>query len=149
MWPDTGFAPPRGSFERPVDIPVHGPLVTPTLNVTVACEWTPYIRGALQQLLLQEWAFQLIDQFPECGGTPPPFSCPFDFQTLTGGADGYVHVPQAPFVPDIGIYTPLLGWVSNASQAAGNEQQGVDIHKVFGGPVVINNAEMIYNTHQG
>lgn len=97
MYPDTGYAGPRGSFLRPVPIPTHGPNDGGTQPCQVSCDWLPYVRGALYQLLLQstwatddpaellqvqEWVFDLIDQFGEgdCS-TGPAFACPFDFTT--------------------------------------------------------------------
>jgi len=76
MWPDEPYALGRGSFLRPVPPPLGEVDASPTKTVAVACEWLPYIRGSLMQLLLQaswdtndpaqlllaqERAFQLID----------------------------------------------------------------------------------------
>lgn len=145
-------------------VPTHGPQVAPLAAVSFACEWLPYVRGALMQLLLQatwdtsdpvllyqaqQWAFDLIAGFSECGGVPPAFSCPFDFQTLLDGDGGFVQVSQAPFVPDIGLYVPLAGWRAQFATAAGNQETGVDIHKVYGAAVVVDNVEMVYNLSQG
>lgn len=91
MWPDSEYAAPRGSFEIPVAPPSGDPAAAPSKTVIVACEWLPYIRGALMQLLLQAtWsgpgsdlaqqrAFNLIDLFSECPASVIPFSCPYDW----------------------------------------------------------------------
>ena len=101
MWPDSLFAVPRGSFGIPVLPPSGEPDASPTKTVSVSCEWLPYIRGALQQLLLQStWntsdpavlliaqarAANLIALFDECSGSPYPFACPFPF---AGGENGW------------------------------------------------------------
>lgn len=100
MWPDSPFASPRGSFQRPVLPPGAAPDVAPTKTVTVACAWLPFIRGALQQLLLeatwqptttpgllqvQEWVFQLIDIFDECPTGDLPLACNYGFAESDGG----------------------------------------------------------------
>lgn len=167
MWPDSPFARGRGSFLRPVPTPVHGVDVAPFLSVSVPCEWLPYIRGALQQLLLQAtWdtsdpdvlrflqgnAFNLIDLFQECG-SPPPFSCPYDAQALGGDDGGYVQVVEGspPWSGNVGSWEPLGGWVGTCADRStdGAHMCGVDIHKVFGAPVSIDQIEMVYNLRKG
>jgi hypothetical protein len=66
----------------------------------VACEWLPFIRGALQQLLLQstwkdvasptllqtqEWVFSLIDLFDECPASDLPLACNYGLDESDGG----------------------------------------------------------------
>jgi hypothetical protein len=100
VWPDQPYAAARGSFERPVPLPLTEPTDSPKLTVQVNCSWLPYIRGALQQLLLQAtWStddpaalllaqqrvFNLIDLFGECSGGGFAFACPYDF-ALHGAA---------------------------------------------------------------
>ncbi len=123
MYPDSLYANARGSFERPVPPPVSGPSDSPTSSITINCEWLPYIRGALQQLLLQStWqdvfpgldltqqrVFDLIDLFQECSTPLPPFICPFDFTTSGDGlpfeevAYGDLVGPWASFVTTVGF----------------------------------------------
>lgn len=99
MWPDSPFAQPRSSFERPVLAPTSGPDSSPTRTITLSCAWQVWIRGALQQLLLQstwsgltaaelyqvqQWVFQLIDMFDECESVELPFACDYKFTDSTG-----------------------------------------------------------------
>lgn len=103
MFTDARYAPSVGSFRRPVPLITDEPDATPTVSVSIACSWLPYIRGSLQQLLLEAtWAtddpaalliqqqrvFKLIDLFQECSTTVLPFACPFDFST--GGNGGVI-----------------------------------------------------------
>lgn len=99
MYPDVDYASSRGSFERPVVPPTSDPTDSPTISVPINCQWLPYIRGALQQLLLQatwstdsaglllaqERVFKLIDLFQECSPAVLPFACPYDFSVGDGG----------------------------------------------------------------
>lgn len=95
MLPDSGYAHAVGSFPNPLPLPVQDPDASPNKSFTIACSWLPYVRGALQQLLLQStWdtddpvllnlvqsrAFSLIAMLEECTGSPVfPFACPYDF----------------------------------------------------------------------
>lgn len=99
MWPDADYAPSRGSFLRPVPPPSQEPGASPTKTVEVNCQWLPYIRGALMQLLLQAtWVstdadlsltqgrvWNLIDLFAECDSAFLPIACPYPFE---GGDQG-------------------------------------------------------------
>jgi len=101
MWSDSPFASPRGSFQRPVLPPNIEPDAGPTKSVIVSCAWLPFIRGALQQLLLQstwdsnvtdllttqERVFKLIDFFDECSGGLA-LACYDDF--ANGSQNGWV-----------------------------------------------------------
>lgn len=53
MWPETIFAVPRPSFPNPVRRPITDPSVGPFTRVDIPCEWLPWIRGALFQLVQQ------------------------------------------------------------------------------------------------
>jgi len=142
--PDSPFAVPKGSFPDPLPLPTEDPDASPGLTVTVACSWLPYVRGALQQLLLQStWktsdpdqlllaqqrAFNLIDLFQECSTAVLPFACPYDFTLADGGfynRTGYTP----PYTDDqIGVWATLTGWVGQYTTAPGINRSiaGVDI----------------------
>lgn len=53
MYPDSPFARPIGSFQRPVPLVVVDPDDAPDWSVCFRKEWLPYVIGSLQQLLLQ------------------------------------------------------------------------------------------------
>jgi hypothetical protein len=53
MFPDSPFATPRGSFERPVPLVLVDPCDDPSITVKIHRAWVPYVLGALQQLVLQ------------------------------------------------------------------------------------------------
>ena len=166
MYPDEAFAEGRGSFLRPVPQPLGEPTDTPALTLSISCEYLPYIRGALQQLLLQAtWAtndpdelrttqgrmFNLITLFHECV-TPIAFSCPYDFQAIGSDEHGWIHVDQTPYVPNaLGVFVPLAGWFHTSSfyAAGGTWLSGVDIHLIPGSIFTVDKVEMIYNVHKG
>lgn len=102
MFPDSDFAAPTSSFNHPVPPPLVEPDSSPSVTVTFACAWLPYVRGALQQLLLQTtWdtadetvlnmtqgqAFNLICLFTECSGGIP-ITCSYNWQ-FDGNEDGW------------------------------------------------------------
>lgn len=53
QFPRSPFAVPTSSFNAPVQPPRSDPDTGPQATIRVSCEWLPYIRGALTQLLLQ------------------------------------------------------------------------------------------------
>lgn len=95
MFPDQEYAPARGSFQHPVLPPSTDPRDSPTKSVEINCQWLPYIRGALQQLVLQAtWvptdvgftdiqmrAMTLISLFDECDESILPIACPYDWES--------------------------------------------------------------------
>jgi len=113
VWPDQPYAPPRGSFLRPVPLPTVDPDASPTCTVSINQQWIPFVIGALQQLLLQAtWktddpaalllvqqrAFNLLDLFT-CGSGELPFLCvgdfigsdqPFQTWTVDSGCGSYL-----------------------------------------------------------
>lgn len=107
MWPDQEYAPSRGSFTTPVLPPSTDPRDSPTKTVEVNCQWLPYIRGALMQLVLQAtWiptdvgftdiqmrAMTLIDLFKECDTSVLPIACPYPF--FGGDTGGWDRVQYA------------------------------------------------------
>lgn len=121
MFPDEEFAPSVGSFPSPVAPPTVDPDASPGKTVTIACQWLPFVRGALQQLLLQAtWdtdaaglalvqgrVFNLIDLFQECSSNEYPFACPADF-TYAQGLPDWSALTQCgiPFAN----WIPTLGW---------------------------------------
>jgi hypothetical protein len=148
LWPDQPYAPARGSFERPVLPPLVDPDTAPTLTVAVNCEWLPFIRGALMQLLLQAtWTvsdpaeltltqarvFSLIDLFQECGSSVVPFACPYDFTAGTGGWSLFPN--SSGYVPSTrGVNVPFAGWQSTHEDYAsglGYCSAGIAINKTF------------------
>lgn len=119
MWPDSSFAPPRGSFQTPVLQPSSKPTDEPTKTISINCQWLPYIRGALMQLVLQAtWvptdagvtdvqmrAMTLISMFTECGESVLPIACPYDFFSA-GSELGWSPFPGSDFChPCYGVWT--------------------------------------------
>jgi hypothetical protein len=164
MYPDSLYAQGRGSFLRPVPIPAHGPLTPPTKTVVVSCEWLPYIRGALQQLLLQStWntnnpAFltdiqgnvaNLIDLFSECSTSDLPFTCDYDYLVSQGSWGNVSHPDYSP--SEFGEYVAGGGWFAteNQSIALGSWLTSIDIIKTFSPPVAVNHLKAQYDLAKG
>lgn len=165
MWPDEPYAPPRGSFNRPVPVPSQDPGDTPSLTVSVACSWLPYIRGALQQLLLQatwdtddpaqllltqERAFALIDIFKECNASDLPFSCPYDFES--SGGDWSDRASQSGDAPPASAFWdfPVGAWIETCHPAGGGVQAlAVDIVRIFPSPVHLTSVAFNYFLSKG
>src|SRR5919108_180686 len=163
MWPDQLYASSRGSFFKPVKPPSADPDVAPLLTVSVACEWLPYIRGSLYQLLLQAtWdtdqaglelvqsrVFNLIDLFVECAAADLPFSCPYDFTVSDGG---FVLADQGPgYTPTTeGIYVPGTGWQSAAQTwPDSSTHYNVDIVKSFSISATVNSVSVDFDWSPG
>ena len=53
MFPNSAYAVPTGSFNVPIAPPTTDPDTSPYTDIRVSCEWLPFIRACLQQLLLQ------------------------------------------------------------------------------------------------
>lgn len=147
MYPDEPFAEGRGSFLRPVPPWTKDPGATPSKTVTIPCQYLPYVRGALQQLLLQStWqtddpallllsqqrAFGLIALFTECDEADVPFACPYDFVEADGhGWTNRDFTPYSP--PDLGALSLGFGWVNTCINDAGDAiwLNGISIEQTF------------------
>lgn len=164
MFPDGPFQTPRGSFQTPVIPPGMDPDASPTLTVSINCAWLPYIRGALQQLLLQStWdaltpadllltqqrAWSLIAMFEECTGSLP-FACPYDFAFSDGG---WVPVHDTDLTPpDEGIYLPLGGWTAvNCTSASfsGLTLTRLLIELSFPTPIQVTGIDVLFDYTKG
>jgi len=157
MWPDSPFAPSRGSFVRPVPLPTTEPGDSPTFSLSINCQWLPFIRGGLQQLLLQEtWAtndpaallqvqqrvFNLIDLFGECSSLTIPFACSGDLRTNAS--------PYGTFATGFcGHWTPLIGYDSDECNSGSNTYQGIGIDLTFSTPVVLSSVSIHYDLFMG
>jgi len=160
MWPDSPFAEARGSFVVPVEPPTVEPTTGPTETITVSCAWLPFIRGALKQLLLQtSWAtdvvdldttqgrvFNLIDLFQECGGTPFPAACPFDFRGIDG--QGWVN-PTSYYANSgpVGHFVPLVGFVGDSGYQTGSPDYWMQciVKKTYSAPFDVHEVTVIYD----
>jgi len=116
---DTGSKVLYPSFNSPLPLPAQDPDGEPTISVTVACSWLPYIRGALYQLT-QQWSWPqdsaaelalaqaraqtLIAMFEECDDTIPPIACGYNFTVSNAGWEAIS--PYTSFG-----YNPGFGWV--------------------------------------
>jgi len=110
--------------------------------VTVSCQWLPYIRGALYQLLLQyTWtqddpalvalaqqrANSLISFFDECSSADIPFAC---FEDFILSAGPWTNENVSPYSPAFfGVQSLGAGWVSTdaCASAFGDCKRGVFI----------------------
>lgn len=154
MFPDSLFAAPRGSFGSPVLPPTVDPDASPTISVTIACQWLPYIRGALQQLLLQStWdtdasglelvqarVFNLIDLFQECDESVLPFSCPGDL-TVSSSPYGSWAIGCS------GHYSGGIGYDSDVAMCGSSWYNGVDITITLPNAINLSNVSMVYSIH--
>jgi len=160
MWPDQPYAEARGSFLRPVPMPTVDPNASPTKTVSVSCQYLPYIRGALQQLLLQstwkegtgdllltqERVFNLIDLFTECSSSDLPFFCSGDARSSAS--------PFAVWTLDTPPYSGV--WVSGAGYQAtcgvgsdGNSYCGIRLKVQLDQAVDISDVQLLYDYNEG
>ncbi len=164
MWPDNLYAPSRGSFVRPVPVPTTEPGDAPTIAVSINCYWLAYIRGALQQLLLQAtWstddpavhllaqqrAATLIAMFEECTGILP-FSCAYDF-TLSQYAWVFTD-PGPDWTPrQFGIYVPSVGFSATSPASASFPTYGFTVLAVelTFAPRTITEVQFVYDLAKG
>lgn len=165
MFPDREYASPRGSYGRPVPVPTSDPDASPTFTLSVNCAWLAYIRGALQQLLLQAtWdtddpatlllaqqrAATLIAMFEECPGVPAPFACDYDLRTSD---QGFVNYPRPSLSPAaLGVYIGGSGWNATTSTEVAhpaNFEQGVQIFLTLPYPVSCGIVSMNYDFFKG
>jgi len=162
VYPPSPYAKPRGSFETPVSPPGNSPTDDPKLTLSINCEWLPFIRGALKQLLLEStWnlagselslgqvqgaVFDLIDLFVECEHGEIPFTCEGDFRfdeqpfgVWTFGTPAY-H----------GVYVPGAGYQSNCGVGGdGNSYCGIVITCQLDAAVNIDNIQILYDYSPG
>lgn len=164
MWPDEPFAEGRGSFLRPVPMPQFDPNVEPLVTVSFSCEWLPYVRGALMQLLLQAtWqegtgdltqtqqrVFDLIDLMGDCDSGLTPFNCFADFLS---GPGGFGTITDSwPFGGAIGEYVSLAGWqgtVGGAPPTSVVVYDGVTLDVVLDAPAKITDVIIGYDMRVG
>jgi hypothetical protein len=161
MYPDSPFAVPKGSFGSPVPVPDFDPDQYPTIAISINCQWLAYIRGALQQLLLQTtWktddpavlalaqqrAFDLIAMFVECG-SGVPYACHYDFFSSD---EGWVNDPVPVFSPhDSGVYVGGSGWEgTDCNYIAGIIIKGIQIRKTFAA-TTLTHIEFTYDLFKG
>jgi len=164
MYPDSLYATSRGSFLRPVPLPQNDPDVPPTVSVSLACEWLPVVRGALQQLLLQStWktddpaellkvqgqVSNLIDLFQECDPSTLPFACDYDY--LSSEASwGLLH--DSNVSPDFyGEYIAGAGWFATDTHYSvpNIELRGCYIQKTFSPSISVTKIGMTYDVSNG
>jgi len=143
-----------------VEPPQVDPDATPTISVTVSCAWLPYIRGSLQQLLLQTtWkvdnpadlllaqqrAFNLIDLFQECSEGLEPFACGGDLRDNSAPFGAWSIGPCT----GLGAYVPLAGYQSQIADCGGVHYNGVNVHIAFSKPVTISDLIVTYDMNKG
>lgn len=161
MWPDSPFAVPIGSFRGPVVPPDVDPDASPTLSVSLNCAWLPYIRGALQQLVLQTtWqaegaaldlvqarAMTLIGMFQECDAALP-FSCPFDFTT---GDNGFgVRIASGYTPATLGFYVAASGFQNSHQIFSDGSHWGyVSIVKLFDPAIMVSHIDFTFDLTKG
>jgi len=162
MFPDEPFAEGRGSFLRPVPMPTVDPGAAPTQSVEVSCQWLPYIRGALMQLLLQaSWVegsgdldqtqgrvFNLIDLFTECSSSEPPFSCLADFRT-SASPFGTITIFWCPASDAIGEYGGLTGYQGTVGHAGADIYNGVTLDIVLDVAVHVTDVIIGFDVQKG
>lgn len=151
MRPDTGPFLTLSPFRTPVPLPVQDPDGEPSVSVTVACSWLPYIRGALMALtmqdtfprtsdadtlLAQQRAMSLIALFVECEAPIPPIACPYDFGSSDGG---WTLVPSFPQ----GSYSPGVGWIGQ--DFGGHNRYAGYIQHLLTTPNTITHIQFVYD----
>jgi len=166
MWLDNPFAPARGSFIIPVEPPLSDPTVGPFLSVDIPCAYLPFVRGALQQLILQaSWKVDvvpllttqqrmmtLISLLVECGAGPGiPISCGYGFGPAN--PEGWDVVPSfGDLVPPCGAFTGLGGLFEalSCSEPGGADYWNfLGIFKNFGASAHFTELQFVYNLALG
>lgn len=144
MFPNSPYAHPVGSFRVPVDPPTTEPDGSPLVTVRINSSWLPYIRGALQQLLLQstwnadETALELVQERVyrlfrafdiELGDMCDclEFTNNVWTRSVPNGSGGFTSVPIDPRVD--GTVTPP--WVTPPVGQTGNCLSGANNAKTF------------------
>jgi len=164
VFPDSAYAEATGTFKRPVLPPGVDPNASPTKTVSISCTWLPYIRGALQQLLLQStWdaadeadliltqdrAMTLISMLTECSSVELPFACPFDFST---GQDGWDLMSNLcpPWGRVGGAYDAINHWWTFSDDALGGGCLiSCDIGFNFASPARLTHVDVTYDMQTG
>jgi len=159
LYRDEPWAPARGSFGTPVLPPTVDPDASPTKAFTISCQWLPFIRGALLQLVLQAtWktddpavrllaqqrAMLLIAMFDECTSLQVPFAC-----------EGDVRLNQNPYgtfgVGAEGQWVMGSGYGSTCCtlNISNHHYAALILHINFTNPVTISNVHLEYDYAQG
>lgn len=163
MFPDSEFAVPTSSFNSPVLPPTVEPGDSPNKTFTINCEYLPYIRGALQQLLLQStWKtddpgllaltqsriWNLIDIFQECSSGEYPFACHWDFTSSEGAWGLQVNPSATPTTRGFWLY--LDGFASSVqNDGYGQYYTGIVAELVLTTPVSVSHVDMNFNLSKG
>jgi len=153
-----------GSFRTPVPLPDKDPDASPTRTFTLNCEWLPYIRGALLQLILQyTWpqddpaavylaqqrAMTLISMFDECATADLPFACPYTFES---GQEGWFVIENDAFTsPLFGFYVAAEGF-QNAVEVKNDDDSVwgyLYIDKVFSAENELTKVDVTYDLSKG
>lgn len=159
MWPDTPWAPAKGSFSTPVLPPTVDPDASPTKSLAVSCAWLPFIRGALLQLVLQAtWketgdaltlaqmrAMTLISMFDECSTSEVPFACSGDARETASPVGSWAQAASFPQ----GVFVPLAGWQVTEHNDGSNFIYGVFVEVTFSKPLLIATIRMTYDLSLG
>lgn len=150
MYPDSPFAVPVGSFRYPVPLPNLEPDATPTIAISINCQWLAYIRGALKQLLLQstwnttdpdainlvqERVFKLIDLFVDCDNNLLPFDCEMNLAANSYGWSNHVDPNTSPTTQ--GTWALSSGWIGTdfLYQSGQDASNAVDIILTLANPI--------------
>jgi len=154
MFPDSPFATAVGSFQSAVLPPSVDPDATPTKSFDISCEWLPFIRGALQQLVLQStWktddpavlllaqqrAMTLIAMFEECTTLIVPFECFGDFsETANPFATWAVHCN--------GVWNDVLAYTETYVECTpGTWYNGIFLQVDFDNPITVTDIDLTYD----
>jgi len=164
VFPDSPYAGATGTFKRPVLPPGVDPTATPSKTVTFSCNWLPYIRGALQQLLLQStWQYSsqaaldlvqaqaatLISMFDECSGGSG-YACSWDFTLSPGPWTDMGSVPLwTP--PSTAVWSLFYGaWVdTDHSAGSGDDVRACDIGLVLSSPIHVGAMSFAFELQKG
>ena len=160
MFRDAPWAPAKGSFGTPVVPPSVDPDASPNRTFTISCQWLPFIRGALLQLLLQAtWkaegddltlaqqrAMTLISMFDECSQAYIPFACQGDFRD---NASPFSTWSLFNNPPTIGAWISTVGYQSTISILGSSAYNGILLKVHLANPCVINDVSLLYDLNQG
>jgi len=162
VYPPSPYAKPIGSFQTPVLPPTSAPADSPTKSFSINCQWLPYVRGALKQLLLQStWnlegtelslgeiqgaVFDLIDIFKECDESTIPFFCSGDFRSSSSPFGTWV-LTDLP--PTIGTWVSMAGYQTTVSTLGTSTYNGVTLDVTFDTPLNGAVFEILYDLSKG
>jgi len=164
VFPDNPYSPPRGSFTTPVPPPLVDANAEPGISLFINCDWLPYVRGALQQLLLQStWkvdtpaqlllaqqrAATLISLLGDCES--PPYACFQSFLQLSEPTGYTIRTDEGGDTGHLGQFLAFLGYTAtrNYVSGEGTTYTGIYLYRDFSPAVHLSAFDLSFGLTKG